>query len=309
MDGRQIEWELGGFRAGFRPSPGGNLVRLLHLASGVEILRTPPDDAAYLANPVVWGLPVLMPPNRIRDGRFVFRDRVYQLPVNEAGERHNHLHGLVLHRAWELRRCGEDTVEMRIDYPGSAAGEGWMHSFAVKLLYHFSRHAVLQEITVQNTSPETMPLMLGFHSAFRLPDGAAFRLAASRESRTLDPVRKIVNGGTEQLPDWRRWRTPVPGEQILGHCAMDSAAGEPEFEVRYPGTAWQLRYVLYAPWREWVIWNGTGLDRFLCVEPQSCRIDAMNLPISPAEAGVIELAAGASRTFRAVLAMERRTER
>ncbi|MBE6370425.1 MAG: aldose 1-epimerase [Lentisphaerae bacterium] len=296
---------LGGFTVSFRPEAGGNMVQLRHNRSQIEILRTPPEDFDYLAKPEIWGMPVLLPPNRIRDGKFSYQNRSYQLPINEPPPRNNCLHGLILHKPWQIRKSADNAVELFIHYPGSAANEGWMHEFEVRLHYTFAEDAVYQEITVRNLSELDMPLMVGFHSAFRMPDGAVFRLDADQESRTLDDLRKIVDGNTELLPPWGNYRAIQPGERILGHCAMLHLQGrDPEFSIRYPDSSWQMRYILPPPWREWVLWNNTGSENFLCAEPQSCRIDAMNLDIPFSESGVIELAPDGAATFRAELRME-----
>lgn len=296
---------MGGFTAGFLPEAGGNMVRLIHNASALEILRTPPEDFDYLAKPEIWGMPVLMPPNRIRDGVFVYQGRTYQLPVNEPMPRNNTLHGIILHKPWSLEQTADNRVELAIDYPGAAANEGWEHEFSARLSYTFGENDVTQTITFTNRSALTMPLMAGFHSAFALPDGCSFYLDAERESRQLDDLRKIVNGKTEIMPEWQTFRTVSHGERILGHCAMKRRNNcDPELIIRYPQTSWQMHYILPEPWREWVIWNNTGEENFICVEPQSCRIDAMNIGLPLAEAGVIELAPGASQAFNARIVMK-----
>ena len=299
-------FEAGGFTAGFLPEAGGNMVRLRHNASGVEILRTPPEDFDYLTKPEIWGMPVLMPPNRIRDGRFEYQNRVYQLPVNEPPPRNNTLHGIILHKPWQLQQLADNTLELSIDYPGAAADEGWMHKFSTRLRYEFGENTVQQQIEFTNQSDLTMPLMVGFHSAFCFPEGTMFYLDASTECRQLDDLRKIVNGQTVILPDWQQFRTIRHGERILGHCAMLRSAGnDPELILRYSASDYEMHYILPEPWREWVIWNNTGTENFLCVEPQSCRIDAMNIGLPLNEAGVIELAPGASQKFSARIEMRR----
>ena len=302
----KIDLELGGFAVSFRPQMGGNMVRLQHKNSGVEVLRTPPDDETYRAKPEIWGMPVLMPPNRICDGKFVYQQRLYQLPVNEPMPRHTCLHGIILHKAWDFKQTGSNSVEMRISYPGSAANEGWMHTFEAVLQYEFSENSVAQTLVFNNTSELTMPLMAGFHSAFNLPDNASFYLDADNVNRTLDDLRKIVDGNTEILPDWQQFRTLKHGERVLGHCAMKrNGKTNAEFLIRYPDQKWQMRYLLPEPWQEWVIWNNSGEENFICAEPQSCRIDAMNINLPLAKAGVIELTPGASQTFYASIVMEK----
>lgn len=302
----KIDLEMGGFAVSFRPQLGANMVRLQHKTSGIEILRTPPDDETYRAKPEIWGMPVLMPPNRIRDGRFVYQQREYQLPVNEPMPRHTCLHGIILHKAWDLQIISDRSVQMHISYPGSAANEGWMHTFEAVLRYDFYENSVEQTLGFTNTSDLTMPLMAGFHSAFNFPEDAEFYLDADNVNRTLDDLRKIVNGQTELLPDWQKFRKLQHGERILGHCAMKRGNKiNAELLIRYPQQPWQMRYQLPQPWREWVIWNNLGTENFICVEPQSCRIDAMNIGLPLSEAGVIELPPGGTQTFKSAIVMEK----
>ncbi|MBE6368006.1 MAG: aldose 1-epimerase [Lentisphaerae bacterium] len=302
----KIDLELGGFAVSFRPQLGANMVRLLHKESGLEILRTPPDDATYRTKPEIWGMPVLMPPNRIRDGRFVYQQREYQLPVNEPMPRHTCLHGIILHKAWEFNQLSSNCVEMHISYPGTAANEGWMHTFEANLQYKFSSDQVEQQLVFTNTSDLTMPLMVGFHSAFNFPDKAEFYLDADNVNRTLDDLRKIVDGKSETVPDWQRFRSLQHGERVLGHFAMKrNDKTNAELLIRYPQQPWQMRYQLPEPWREWVIWNNLGTENFICVEPQSCRIDAMNIGLPLQEAGVIELLPGAAQAFKSSIVIEK----
>ena len=65
----------GGYEAMVLPGWGANCVSLRYLPSGAELLRTPPDQGALHANPNVYGLPLLFPPNRIRDGSYAFNGR------------------------------------------------------------------------------------------------------------------------------------------------------------------------------------------------------------------------------------------
>ena len=173
------------------------MVRLIHNASAREILRTPPEDFDYLAKPEIWGMPVLMPPNRIRDGVFVYQGRTYQLPVNEPMPRNNTLHGIILHKPWSLEQTADNRVELAIDYPGAAANEGWEHEFSARLSYTFGENDVTQTITFTNRSALTMPLMVGFHSAFALPDGCSFYLDAERESRQQKKSTSIPSPALE----------------------------------------------------------------------------------------------------------------
>ena len=71
---------------------GGNLCRLFHKVSGIEILRIPPSLEHLQAQPEIYGIPVLLPPNRIDGGKFLFPRRSTCLNrMNESGVRHSRL--------------------------------------------------------------------------------------------------------------------------------------------------------------------------------------------------------------------------
>ncbi|MBO4631899.1 MAG: aldose 1-epimerase, partial [Lentisphaeria bacterium] len=82
------------FQAMLIPEIGGNIVSLHHQESGTRLLREPANVDELRSFPEQFGIPVLFPPNRIANGRFLFEGRECRLPVNEIAMR-NHLHGLV----------------------------------------------------------------------------------------------------------------------------------------------------------------------------------------------------------------------
>ena len=75
-----VEFSKGEYTALLIPEMGANLVRLANTRLGAEILRTPgPGEIeTFRSRPQVFGLPILFPPNRIADGRYVFEGRTYQ---------------------------------------------------------------------------------------------------------------------------------------------------------------------------------------------------------------------------------------
>lgn len=70
-------------------------------AAGVELLYR--DPALFQdKRPSRSGFPILFPfPNRIRDGRFVWQGRQFQLPANDPTQR-NAIHGFGLAASWHL---------------------------------------------------------------------------------------------------------------------------------------------------------------------------------------------------------------
>ena len=63
-------------------SVGSNMLSLIDRNTGLNILREPPSMEALKKQPEIYGLPVLIPPNCIYQGKFSWRGRDYSLPVN-----------------------------------------------------------------------------------------------------------------------------------------------------------------------------------------------------------------------------------
>ena len=86
-----VEFSKGDYTALLIPEMGANLVRLANTRLGAEILRTPgPGEIeTFRSRPQVFGLPILFPPNRIADGRYVVRGP--HVPVS-----HHHREGTEL---------------------------------------------------------------------------------------------------------------------------------------------------------------------------------------------------------------------
>lgn len=72
------------------PAYGMNLIRLAR--SGSELLRTPEGETQLRREPQVYGMPLLLPPNRTAGGAFTFQGTTYHLPINEPVYG-NHIHG------------------------------------------------------------------------------------------------------------------------------------------------------------------------------------------------------------------------
>ena len=60
-----------GWQAEVLPAYGMNLIRLAR--SGSELLRTPEGETQLRREPQVYGMPLLLPPNRTAGGAFTFR--------------------------------------------------------------------------------------------------------------------------------------------------------------------------------------------------------------------------------------------
>ncbi|HEV8635264.1 MAG TPA: aldose 1-epimerase [Chloroflexota bacterium] len=142
----------------------------------VEVLAAPPDMATLRERPTRWGSACLFPyPGRIKEGRFRFRGREIQLPVDPRDG--NAIHGAVRTRPWRIAgmAAGEDgaSVTARISTAEARIPTAeWPWPFELALTISL-RGGVLRVATeAQNVGAEPMPFGLGFHPYFPIPLGS-----------------------------------------------------------------------------------------------------------------------------------------
>ncbi|MCR6651949.1 MAG: hypothetical protein NVV73_10855 [Cellvibrionaceae bacterium] len=73
-----------------------NRLRFVTTKGPLDVIVGLPDRDAMVADKYFRGIPIFPVVNRLRDGRYSFEGKEYQLPVNETS-RNNALHGLLHH--------------------------------------------------------------------------------------------------------------------------------------------------------------------------------------------------------------------
>ena len=286
-----------GFSARFCPRAGGNIHRFRHEATGQPLLREPKCWSDVTDLPEGYGIPVLFPPTRIRDGKFTFQGRSYELPISEE-KTHNHLHGLAVNQPWTLLEKTSDSVTFLFHFTQEDPRfAGFPHEFLLQRQYLFCDAGLVHTMTVRNLSGETMPLGLGYHTAF----------FCSQETRCrFSTGDQMIEIGDRHLPTGRElpWpcqdpRTPFnpAGAPFNYHATTQPSTGL-EFrgcELVYPtGT---LQYRIDEKFAFWYTWDGKGDVNFLCLEPLSWNTNAPNDPRDPAITGLRSLEPGDHAIF------------
>lgn len=293
----------GKFRAEIVPEIGGSIISLRHSASGTKLLREPTDLRELAAFPARFGLPVLFPPNRIRDGRFIFEGKECFLPINETVN-NNHLHGLAWKKPWTLTGQKADSAELTFVFsPQNPEFEGFPFDFTLKRIFSLTASGLSDRMTVINRGKWNMPLGLGYHSTFPA-DPAKIRMGTGNEEfeigeRYLPTGRRIGWGDI----DPRRWFDPH-GATIGFHSTAAPMRGDDGTvfhgaEILYDNGL--LRYITDEKFRFWYTWNNRGEGGFISLEPISWMADALNRPEPPEMTGVRTLAPDSQSVFQCEL--------
>lgn len=287
--------------AEFAPECGGNMIRLKHRSSGVEVLRSPPSRAALTERPELYGVPVLMPPNRIDGGSFKWNGCLCRLPLNEPA-RNNHIHGVALGRPWTVDWRTHDRIRMSFLHgTGSGTFPGFPFKFRMSVEYRFADSGVTQFAEAENLGAEEMPFGLGWHTAFALPASDARLMISAGGSRwEIEDVRKLPTG---QLLPWSAGSTmhlpegqlvedgPISAQCPAADAFMD---GRPFHGAVIESESRRVRivYESSAEYGQWCVWNDGGGKGFVCVEPMTCMTDALNVELPRELSGLRSIQAG-----------------
>ena len=224
------------------PSAGGRIASLV--LRGREVLVT--DGAS----PLWWGCYPMVPfAGRIRDGRFLFRGRAYQVPLTMPP---NAIHGTVFDRAWQVTFRGEDRVELE-----SELGPDWPFRGRVTQAIVLVPGGLEATLTVEAT--DAMPVVLGWHPWFRREvDGIAAELDFEARAMYARDSSGLPTGAT--IPP-----TPRPWDDAFTDIVIPP-------RLTWPGV---LRLDLRSTAPFWVVFDER--DDAICVEPQTAPPDAFNL--------------------------------
>lgn len=276
-----------------------NMIRLKHIPSGWDVLRSPESLAKLRERPECYGMPILFPPGRIDRGRFRVLGRDYSLPINEEDKQCN-LHGLLLGDAWTLDEVEEGksdiTVRMSIQFDATHQHyAGFPHEFKITLTYRFAVDSVFQEVTVENHSVFPMPCGFGFHTAFQIPNTGATLYATIADQRyEASPDRRLPTGRLLDLREDEMFNYVNGGGIAYNSVAMICPAvtknGFRGARILIPDGNIEVLYEVSTLFRFFALWNDCGGKGFVCVEPVTWLSNAPNLSLPHSETGMMFLA-------------------
>lgn len=240
------------------PECGGNVISLC--CRGSEILRFPDSIDQLKSSPCLYGLPILLPANRVKDACFCFEGKVYKLPMNEPA-RNNHVHGLLKDAPFQLTDKTQASVTTALEN----RGEYYPFPFYMEVEDSVSGQGFVRRLRLKNNGSEPMPYTLAFHAAFLESD----RFSVPIDRRYALDANYIPTGELLALtPEQQAYRNGMQpdGGKISGFytsCGHTAVIGD-------------FRMTVSEQFDHWVLFNGTGKEGYLCIEPQCGAVDGLN---------------------------------
>ena len=260
---------------------------------GKNILYFPQGDAAGLQKqPALSGIPFLAPwANRLDEQGFWANGKHYLLNPSLGNTRIGN-NGLPIHGVlpasplWQVKAMGADAdsayVTSRLEFwkhPELMAQWPFAHEY--EMTYRLAQGTLQVETTINNLGDEPMPISIGFHPYFQIPD-------KPRDEWTVHlPVQKMIVADDRLIPTGELRPADLPDPvplkgrlfdtgftdlsrdaNGLAHFVVESGGEEIEilFGPKYPVT------VVYEP--------PSAPDRpnpFICIEPMAAITNALNL--------------------------------
>lgn len=302
-----ITLKNGAYEAVLAPEVGGAMISLTK--NGVEAMNVPTNEEILRTKSTRFGYPLLFPPNRIDGGKFTAAGKTYQFPLNEPA-RGNSLHGFLHTRAWEVESVSEN--EAVLVFKGTPDTDFYQYlscEFEVRRVFELTEEGLKETIVIKNTGKDTMPIGLGFHTAFKADPTSKVRVSIGKRIEVTERMLPtgVVRALSEEEAAFRN-----EGQNPIAWNMDDHYTVEP-IEVigeKFHGAVIEradatVTYEVDPFYRHWMIWNSGQDGTFICIEPQNWRINAPNLVEElGAEAGMDLLESGKTLEVATFLKIE-----
>jgi aldose 1-epimerase len=275
--------ERGRTRVTVIPAAGGRMAQcaIFDGSAWLPLLHADDDVPPDERDPLVWGCFAMVPwPNRIKDGHLRFEGKRYELPLNDpAGA----IHGLGSAAVWHVDWRTTAAIGMSLDLREA----GWPWPARASQRIEVSDQEVRLSMDVRAPVGVRFPAGCGWHPWFRrrLRDaGDDVRVRVDADERyeliSMIPTGRVV---------------PVDGAHDLRACPkigarrLDDCYRGVRSPVRIRWGAIEATIVLSPNLSHAVVYTP---DHAVCVEPQTCAIDAFNLDALGTRAGTVVVDAG-----------------
>lgn len=273
----------------------------------VDVIDASPNFAEGNERPSGHGTPILFPfPSRIREGKFQWEGRDYELPPDLVGQDGigNAIHGFCLDRPWRVTAVGDHFVvgqfQLSVDAPERL--KCWPADCLIEVRYELRGPNLRADIRIANPDEKPLPWGLGTHAYFRLPLGntgdAKQCLIEVPAAREWELENLLPNGKRYDVTGDNDLRVGTRFDRLkLDNVFTGLTAGESSLDCTIfdPAAGLQMLQRCDPMFREIVAYTPPDRDA-VCLEPYTCIPDAINLQQQEVDAGWQVLAPGAELT-------------
>jgi aldose 1-epimerase len=194
-------------------------------------------------------------PNRVVDGRWTWRGRTHQLPVNEPARGHA-LHGLVHDLDWRVVEQRPDAVVLDVDLDPHP---GWPFPLRLTTSYQLGADGLVSSVAARNVGVEPCPYGVGTHPYMALRGASVDDVVIDLQADTyLDVDERLAPMG----------KRPVQGL----FRPVDNAFTDLRSNESRVSTPDGLTTTLWSEAR----WRQLFVEDVIALEPMTCAPDALN---------------------------------
>ncbi len=250
---------------------------------GLNVLR--PSDLEVQDATAISCFPMVPFAGRIDAGRFEFAGRQVVLKTN-LNDPHHAIHGQGWLNPWQVISKTDHSARLRFDHHS----DDWPWSYRAEQGFRLTADRLVHSLSIANQGLTSMPAGLGLHPYFpRSPD---MQLRAKIGSYfptdvTLLPLTKCAP--PEHL-DWSQGRLVTP------HIDNPFGGWNGLAEIFWPSRDLGVRMTTRPKLSNLVVYAPAGQD-YVCIEPTSHAINALNTSPGGTTGGMKVLAPGAKLTI------------
>jgi aldose 1-epimerase len=244
-----------------RPEVGGSVTEFRLDAR--PILR--PTTADALASQGARGAasyPLVPYSNRLRDNRFRFMGRSYDLPPTLNGQV---IHGVGWRRPWQVAAASATRASLVYDHTPDVE---WPFAFRAEQHFMLDADGLSCRLAAINLAPHEAPMGMGPHPFFARPPGT--RLTFTAACVWHHDAKKIPTHATQVPPEWDFSAGRDVAGVVLDHCFSDWG-GRAEILLPYA----RVEFTADALFRHLIVFTPEGRD-FFAVEPVTNLTDGLN---------------------------------
>lgn len=245
-----------------------------------------------------YGMPILFPPNRVKDGRFTYGGKDYELPLNEPPD--YHLHGELCSRPWEVVGLGADSdgafAVTRFRYSTHPdLLQYWPHEMEFTMTYRLCDGVLHVNASILNAGMSEAPFAFGFHPYFAVPFGSDEEIVLTVPATEEWPITNLsfVTGrpGATDLVERVNEGLDISDYPPLGCTMLTLAEGDSVCRIAMKSRSYTIAYRLDEQFPYVLLFRPDWAQAY-SLEPYTYVTDAFNLPFESSVTGVRGIGVG-----------------